>query len=190
METWVVDDEALPGRDRVPLGLPRSGSKLGPPEAGAEAQRLEIPATRTHVGPEGPEVTSLFTLGLLYLADQLGRGAVRPLAHLPQPEWPSSERDNAPQKEQHWLAPPLAAPLQGGPGGGVWIPPSSGPQSPLTPTLSPGARGEKAVHLVRLPRSRTAPRKTRRRASPFCLALERHAHLRRRRPRAEVQRHP
>jgi Transposase DDE domain len=80
-------------------------------EAGAEAQRLEIPATRTHTGPEGPAVTSLFTLGLLYLADQLGRGAVRPLARLPQPEWPSSEGDNVPQKEQHWLAQHLAVPL-------------------------------------------------------------------------------
>jgi hypothetical protein len=33
------------------------------------------------------------------------------LARLPQPEWPSSEGDNVPQKEQHWLAQHLAVPL-------------------------------------------------------------------------------
>jgi hypothetical protein len=61
-------------------------------EAGAEAQRLEIPATRTHAGAEGPEVTSLFRLGLVWLAEQLGRGVVRRLRRLPQPEWPPSDK--------------------------------------------------------------------------------------------------
>jgi hypothetical protein len=80
-------------------------------EAGAEAQRLEIPATRTHAGAEGPEVTSLFTLGLVYLADQLGRGRVRPLRRLPQPAWPTGEGDDVPENEQDWLAQHQAVPL-------------------------------------------------------------------------------
>jgi hypothetical protein len=69
-------------------------------EAGAEAQRLEIPATRTHAGTEGPQVTSLFALGLVWLAEQLGRGSVRRLRRLPQPEWPSGDKDS-PRLQQH-----------------------------------------------------------------------------------------
>jgi hypothetical protein len=71
-------------------------------EAGAEAQRLAIPATRTHAGAAGPEVTSLFTLGLVYLADQLGRGSVRRLRRLPQPQWPAG--DGPPAKEPKRIA--------------------------------------------------------------------------------------
>lgn len=63
-------------------------------ESGTEAQRLEIPATRTHSGVEGPVVTSLFALGLVWLAEQLGRGSVRRLRRLPQPEWPANDKDS------------------------------------------------------------------------------------------------
>jgi hypothetical protein len=62
-------------------------------EAGAEAQRLAIPATRAHAGAGGVGVTSLFTLGLVWLAEQLGRGVVRGLRRLPQPEWPPCEEE-------------------------------------------------------------------------------------------------
>jgi hypothetical protein len=80
-------------------------------EAGAEAQRLGIPATRTHAGSARPEVTSLFALGLAVLAEQLGRGAVRRLRRLPQPEWPASEAGSAPDNEQNWLAQHRGIPL-------------------------------------------------------------------------------
>jgi hypothetical protein len=80
-------------------------------EAGMEAQRLQIPATRVHVGGEGREVTSLFTLGLMFLADQLGRGRVCRLRRLPQPEWPTSEGDPAPDNEQQWIAQHQTVPL-------------------------------------------------------------------------------
>jgi hypothetical protein len=69
-------------------------------EAGSEAQRLEIPATRTHVGPTRPKVTSLFALGLVWLAEQLGRGSVRRLRRLPQPDWPNDTAKSSPQDEQ------------------------------------------------------------------------------------------
>jgi Transposase DDE domain len=69
-------------------------------EAGAEAQRLAIPATRTHAGAAGSGVTSLFRLGLVWLAEQLGRGVVRRLRRLPQPEWPTSDK-GCPQSQQH-----------------------------------------------------------------------------------------
>jgi len=61
-------------------------------EAGTEAQRLEIPATKTHVGATKAAVTSLFALGLVWLAEQLGRGSVRRLRHLPQPDWPQDQQ--------------------------------------------------------------------------------------------------
>ena len=70
-------------------------------EAGAEGQRLEIPATRTHAGPEGPAVTSLFALGLAVLAAQLGRGSVRRLRRLSQPQWPSTQADSVPDNQPH-----------------------------------------------------------------------------------------
>jgi hypothetical protein len=62
-------------------------------EAGAEAQRLAIPATRTHADADRVAVTSLFRLGLVWLAEQLGRGVVRCLRRLPQPEWPPRDAD-------------------------------------------------------------------------------------------------
>jgi hypothetical protein len=80
-------------------------------EAGAEAQRLEIPATRTHAGADGPAVTSLFALGLAVVADQLGRRSVRRLRRLPQPEWPTGHGDSVPDEEQNWLAQHQAVPL-------------------------------------------------------------------------------
>jgi hypothetical protein len=80
-------------------------------EAGQEAQRLEIPATRTHAGPEAAAVTSLFALGLAVLAAQLGRGSVRRLRRLPQPAWPADEGDSDPLKEQDWIAQHQAVPL-------------------------------------------------------------------------------
>src|SRR5262249_6393969 len=43
-------------------------------EAGTEAQRLAIPATRTHGGAAGPEVTRLFPLGLGWPAGGVGGG--------------------------------------------------------------------------------------------------------------------
>lgn len=73
-------------------------------EAGAEAQRLEIPATRTHAGLEGAAVTSLFALGLAVLAEQLGRRSVRRLRRLPQPKWPASDTSNCPEANQNGIA--------------------------------------------------------------------------------------
>ena len=69
-------------------------------EAGAEAQRLEIPATKTHVGADKAAVTSLFALGKVWLADQLGRGRLRRLRRLPQPQWPSDPGDFDPPNSQ------------------------------------------------------------------------------------------
>lgn len=63
-------------------------------EAGAEAQRLAIPATQTHQEAGTGAVTSLFALGLVWLAEQLGRGVVRRLRRLPQPEWPRSAEED------------------------------------------------------------------------------------------------
>ena len=63
-------------------------------EAGAEAQRLAIPATQAHEGAGGAFVTSLFALGLVWLAEQLGRGVVRRLRRLPQPGWPPSAEED------------------------------------------------------------------------------------------------
>ena len=80
-------------------------------EAGAEASRLEIPATRTHVGQEQAVVTSLFALGLAWLEDQLGRGSVRRLRRLPQPEWPAGTGDGDQLKEQDWIAEHQTVPL-------------------------------------------------------------------------------
>jgi hypothetical protein len=80
-------------------------------QAGAEAQRLQIPATRTHAGAGGPAVTSLFALGLAVVAGQLGRGWVRRLRPLPQPEWPADEADSLPDDEQNWLTQHQAVPL-------------------------------------------------------------------------------
>jgi hypothetical protein len=80
-------------------------------EAGTEAQRLEIPATRTHAGAEGPEVTSLFALGLVWLAEQLGRGSVRRLRRLPQPVWPPSDKDSPLLQQQITIAEQAQIPL-------------------------------------------------------------------------------
>ncbi len=80
-------------------------------EAGQEAQRLEIPATRTHTGRDGTAVTSLFALGLAVLAAQLGRGAIRRLRRLPQPTWPLADSDSDPLNEQDWIAQHEAVPL-------------------------------------------------------------------------------
>jgi Transposase DDE domain len=80
-------------------------------EAGAEAQRLEIPATQTHVGGEGAAVTSLFTLGLVCLAEQLGRGSVHRLRRLPQPEWSAQDPDSCRLQQQNGLAEHLPIPL-------------------------------------------------------------------------------
>ncbi len=63
-------------------------------EAGAEARRLAIPATPAHAGAGGAGVTSLFALGPAWLAEQLGRGVVRRLRRLPQPEWPPSAEED------------------------------------------------------------------------------------------------
>jgi hypothetical protein len=80
-------------------------------EAGAEAQRLEIPATRAHARAGGPAVTSLFALGLAVLAQQLGRGSVRRLRRLPQPEWPARDADSRPLPEQSEVAEHPRVPL-------------------------------------------------------------------------------
>lgn len=68
-------------------------------EAGAEAQRLEVPATKAHAGVGRTSVTSLFALGLAWLGDQLGRGMVRRLRRLPQPLWPHDTEDDDPQDQ-------------------------------------------------------------------------------------------
>jgi hypothetical protein len=80
-------------------------------ESGQEAQRLEIPATRSHVGPDGAAVTSLFALGLAVLGTQLGRGRVQRLRRLPQPDWPKSASETDVLNEQEWLAQHQAIPL-------------------------------------------------------------------------------
>jgi hypothetical protein len=80
-------------------------------EAGAEAQRLAIPATRTHEAATAAEVTSLFTLGLVWLVEQLGRGVVRRLRHLPQPEWPLSEEDGHLLQQTCWFTEHASLPL-------------------------------------------------------------------------------
>jgi hypothetical protein len=69
--------------------------------AGAEAQRLEIPATKAHGGAGGAAVTSLFALRLGWLAEQLGRGVVWRLRRLPQSEWSQNPADSDPQDQQH-----------------------------------------------------------------------------------------
>jgi hypothetical protein len=70
-------------------------------EAGAAAQRVAIPATKTHAGAGPAAVTSLFALGLAWLAGQLGRGWVRRLRRLPQPDWPHDPSDSDPQDQQN-----------------------------------------------------------------------------------------
>jgi len=80
-------------------------------EAGAEARRLEIPATRTHVGVDRAAVTSLFALGLAWLGEQLGRGVVRRLRRLPQPRWPPDEAESDVLKELDWIAQHQTIPL-------------------------------------------------------------------------------
>jgi hypothetical protein len=72
-------------------------------EAGETAQRLQIPATRTHVGEDKAAVTSLFALGLAWLGEQLGRGVVRRLRRLPQPDWPTTEAETDLLKEVDWI---------------------------------------------------------------------------------------
>jgi Transposase DDE domain len=80
-------------------------------EAGAQALRLEVPATRTHASAAQAAVTSLFALGLAVLAEQLGRRAVRRLRRLPQPRWPSDASRNDPLCEQQWITQHQAVPL-------------------------------------------------------------------------------
>jgi hypothetical protein len=80
-------------------------------EAGVAARRLEIPATRTHVGEDKGAVTRLFALGLAWLAEQWGRGVVRRLRRLPQPDWPADEPESDSLKEQDWIAQHQKLPL-------------------------------------------------------------------------------
>jgi hypothetical protein len=84
---------------------------LGVVEAGQEASRLEIPATRTPVGRAKAAVTSLFALGLAWLAAQWGRRWARRLRRLPQPAWPADKGDSDRLKEQDWLAEHQTIPL-------------------------------------------------------------------------------
>jgi hypothetical protein len=79
-------------------------------EAGQEAVRLQIPATRTHNG-QGAAVTSLFALGLAVLTAQLGRAVVRRLRRLQQPDWPASDDQRDTLKEQDWLTQHRPLPL-------------------------------------------------------------------------------
>src|SRR5262245_48749116 len=69
-------------------------------ESGAAAQRLQVPATRTHSGENKAAVTSLFALGLAVLQAELGRGLVRRLRRLPQPDWPAEDGTSDPLSEQ------------------------------------------------------------------------------------------
>jgi Transposase DDE domain len=80
-------------------------------ESGQEAQRLAVPATRTHAGAQSGPVTSLFALGLACLATQLGRGRVRRLRRLPQPQWPLAPQESDTFKEEDWIAEHQAVPL-------------------------------------------------------------------------------
>ncbi len=80
-------------------------------EAGEQARRLEVPATRTHRSAGQAAVTSLFALGQAVLAEQLGRRAVRRLRRLPQPQWHHDAGDNDPLSEQEWIAQHQAVPL-------------------------------------------------------------------------------
>lgn len=73
-------------------------------EAGQQAERLAVPATRTHAGPGKPPVTSLFALGLAWLTRQIGRGRLRQVKPLVQPVWPRKTKPSAVMDEQAWLA--------------------------------------------------------------------------------------
>jgi hypothetical protein len=77
-------------------------------EAGQEAQRRELPATKSHAGPRGAPVMSLFALGRSWLAVQLGRGRLRRLA---QPKGPAERRPSDRLKEPLWIAEHQTVPL-------------------------------------------------------------------------------
>jgi Transposase DDE domain len=80
-------------------------------EAGKEAQRLAIPATRTHRGAGQPAVTSLFALGKAWLADQLAKGRVRRLRRLPPQDWPADPAQGQPPNQRISPEMHLAVPL-------------------------------------------------------------------------------
>ena len=73
-------------------------------EAGQQAERLEVPATRTHAGAGGAAVTSLFALGLAWLARQIGRGRLRQVKPLVMPTWPRTTKPSVVLDERVWLA--------------------------------------------------------------------------------------
>ena len=72
-------------------------------EAGQEAQRLEVPATKGHGSGGRGAVASLFALGLAWLAAEPGRGRFRRLPPLAQPPWPAETRRSDRLKEQDWI---------------------------------------------------------------------------------------
>ena len=73
-------------------------------EAGQQAERLEVPATRTHAGAGRPAATSLFALGLAWLARQIGRGRLRRVKPLVMPAWPRKTKPSPVLDERVWLA--------------------------------------------------------------------------------------
>jgi len=80
-------------------------------EAGQQAQRRQLPATKTHAGPGCAPVTSLFALGRTWLAVQLGRGRRPRLRRLAQPKWSADRRPSDRLREQVWIAEHQAVPL-------------------------------------------------------------------------------
>jgi len=80
-------------------------------ESGREAQRLEIPATKTHQAANKGPVTSLFRLGLAWLSMLLTQGKYPKLKRLEQPEWPPDAKESDPLDEAQWIAERQTVPL-------------------------------------------------------------------------------
>jgi len=80
-------------------------------ESGQEAERLGLPALRTHAGAGRPAVQSLFAVGLAWLALQLARGRCRRLRRLTQPPWPPDTGASDTLNEQDWIVEHQTVPL-------------------------------------------------------------------------------
>lgn len=72
-------------------------------QAGHTAQRLQIPAWRTHASKKQGRCMSLFALGFAWLASQLGRQLLQALDALQLPQWVRENLPNTPIDEQDWI---------------------------------------------------------------------------------------